>query len=97
MFPYVRDQPTAAATSTATSLRSAAPQQAVNSLRSAKPSWHRAPSRNAAGDQNRQRIIVFIAGGMTYSEMRTAYQISSSMNKDVFIGRLNFSVYWLEG
>ncbi|KIJ55031.1 hypothetical protein M422DRAFT_64178 [Sphaerobolus stellatus SS14] len=87
MFPYVKDAPTAAAsTATNLSLRSTAPQAAASSLRSAKPSWHRAPSRNAGAEQIRQRIIVFIAGGMTYSEMRAIYQLSESLKKDIFIG-----------
>lgn len=34
----------------------------------------------------RQRVIVFIAGGMTYSEMRTAYQAGAKLQRDVYIG-----------
>lgn len=34
----------------------------------------------------RQRVIVFVAGGMTYSEVRSAYQCSANLNKDVYIG-----------
>lgn len=30
--------------------------------------------------------MVFVAGGMTYSEMRTAYLKSASLGKDVYIG-----------
>ncbi|CAO1624396.1 unnamed protein product [Parajaminaea phylloscopi] len=37
-------------------------------------------------DETRQRVIVFVAGGMTYSEMRSVYQISQKMNKDGYIG-----------
>lgn len=40
----------------------------------------------------RQRVIVFVAGGMTYSEMRTAYQVGSKLNKDVYIGEFVFTV-----
>jgi len=29
---------------------------------------------------------VFVAGGVTYSEVREAYQLSSSLNKDIHIG-----------
>lgn len=83
MFPYVRDAPTAAAASGVGSLRTATSQPA-SSLRSAKPSWHRAPTRNAGAD--RQRFIVFVAGGMSYSEMRVAYQLSNSLGKEILIG-----------
>jgi syntaxin-binding protein 1 len=83
MFPYVRDAPTA--TASAASLRTTAAPTPAGSLRSAKPNWHRAPQRGAVNEV-RQRLIVFVAGGMTYSEMRAAYQLSASLGKDIFIG-----------
>lgn len=46
-------------------------------------------------DDTRQRVLVFVAGGMTYSEMRAIYQISSKMNKDGYIG--STSVWTPEG
>lgn len=52
------------------------------SLRSAKPTWAR--TRPSALEP-RQRIIVFMAGGATYSESRACYEISQSFNKDVFL------------
>lgn len=52
------------------------------SLRSAKPTWAR--TRPSALEP-RQRIIVFMAGGSTYSESRACYEISESFNKDVFL------------
>lgn len=52
------------------------------SLRSAKPTWAR--TRPSALEP-RQRIIVFIAGGATYSESRACYEVSQSFNKDVFL------------
>lgn len=84
MFPYVKDAPNA--TPLPASLRSPPPTQ-TGSLRSSKPAWHRAPKPggNAVID-NRQRLLVFIAGGMTYSEKREAYQLSSALNKDIFMG-----------
>ena len=52
------------------------------SLRSAKPTWARTrPSAN----EPRQRIIVFIAGGATYSESRACYETSRLFSKDVFL------------
>jgi len=38
------------------------------------------------GDGNRQRVIVFVAGGMTFSEVRSTYQVSERLGKDVYIG-----------
>ncbi|PQE13769.1 sec1 family protein [Rutstroemia sp. NJR-2017a BVV2] len=52
------------------------------SLRSAKPTWAR--GRSSTPD-NMQRIIVFMAGGATYSEARTCYETSRNHNKDVFL------------
>ncbi|KAF9525353.1 Sec1-like snare protein [Crepidotus variabilis] len=78
-FPYVRDAPMA------TPLSPKSPPPQTTSLRSQKPAWHRAPKPATVAD-NRQRVIMFVAGGMTYSEMREVYQISSPLQKDIFIG-----------
>ncbi|ODV97961.1 hypothetical protein PACTADRAFT_451 [Pachysolen tannophilus NRRL Y-2460] len=34
----------------------------------------------------RQRIFYFIAGGVTYSEVRSCYELSDRLNKDVIVG-----------
>lgn len=52
------------------------------SLRAAKPSWAGAGRRVP---DNRQRIIVFMAGGATYSEARACYEMSERHNRDVFL------------
>lgn len=87
IFPYVKDSP----------LKNVVPQAvrsppAATSLRSAKPTWqHKAPKTGTANVRDdKQRLIVFVAGGMTYSEIREAYQLSTSLNKDIFIGILFF-------
>lgn len=84
MFPYTRDPPTTIASASVTSLRSTTPVP-TSSLRSAKPSWHRAPQKSQASDV-KQRFIVFVAGGMTNSEMREVYQASATLGKDIFLG-----------
>ena len=56
--------------------------QSQASLRSAKPTWAR--TRSSAMEP-RQRIIIFVAGGATYSESRSCYEISRSFSKDVFL------------
>ncbi|KAI0079338.1 Sec1-like protein [Panus rudis PR-1116 ss-1] len=83
LFPYVKESPSL--TPAPTSLRSSPAPQAT-SLRSQKPSWHRAGRPGATQHDNKQRILVFVAGGMTYSEMREAYLLSKSLNKDIIIG-----------
>lgn len=52
------------------------------SLRSAKPTWAR--TRTSA-EQPRQRIIVFMAGGATFGEARSCYEVSQSFGKDVIL------------
>ena len=53
-----------------------------SSLRSAKPTWAR--TRPSAMEP-RQRIIVFMAGGATYSESRACYEVSRTFSKDVYM------------
>lgn len=46
-------------------------------------------SRSSISEQSNpgaRRVIVFVAGGMTYSEMRTAYQCGKRLSADVYIG-----------
>lgn len=53
-----------------------------SSLRSAKPTWAR--TRPSAMEP-RQRIIVFVAGGATFSESRACYKASRTYNKDIYL------------
>ncbi|KAL4754728.1 hypothetical protein BDW72DRAFT_100904 [Aspergillus terricola var. indicus] len=76
IFPHTRPQ---------TDVDGMAAQQdtlAQASLRSAKPTWART---RTTGEQPRQRIIVFMAGGATYGESRACYEISEIFKKDVFL------------
>jgi syntaxin-binding protein 1 len=56
--------------------------QAQTSLRSAKPTWAR---NRMSTVENRQRVVVFMAGGATFSEARSCYEVSEARNKDVFL------------
>ena len=55
---------------------------APTSLRSAKPTWAKAKSSTT---EPRQRVIVFMAGGATYSESRVCYDMTRQSNKEVFL------------
>lgn len=61
-----------------------APAPGPVSLRS-KPQWTKS-GKPTGPNEIRQRVLVFVAGGMTFSEMRTAYELSRQLGKDVFIG-----------
>lgn len=52
------------------------------SLRSAKPTW--AQNRKSM-HESKQRVIVFVAGGATYSESRSCYEVSRTSGKDIFL------------
>ncbi|KAI1326292.1 Sec1-like protein [Xylariaceae sp. FL0255] len=52
------------------------------SLRAAAPRWAGAGRRVV---DNRQRILVFMAGGATFSESRACYEVGATMNRDIFM------------
>ncbi|KAL7807615.1 syntaxin binding protein 1 [Trichoderma gracile] len=55
----------------------------AGSLRAAgRPNWAAAGRRPP---ENRQRLIVFMAGGATYSESRACYEISNERSRDVIL------------
>jgi syntaxin-binding protein 1 len=72
MFPFLKPQEQG----------DAAEIQSQASLRRAQPNWAR---RGGASNEPRQRIIVFVAGGATYSEARSCYEVSQANGKDVFL------------
>lgn len=52
-------------------------------MNSARPTWAR--SRSTLGE-NRPKFIVFVAGGITYSETRACQQVAESSNREIFLG-----------
>ncbi|KAG8894659.1 vacuolar sorting protein VPS33/slp1, partial [Tulasnella sp. 417] len=82
-FPYVRNAP-----GPSTPMATPAPVTAsTTSLRSARPGWTAKPSQKAVvSKEAKQRLIVFVIGGMTYSEMREAYVMGQKKNKEIYIG-----------
>lgn len=52
------------------------------SLRAGRPNWAAAGRRPV---ENRQRFIVFVAGGATFSESRACYDVGAARGKDVFL------------
>ncbi|KAG8628632.1 hypothetical protein KVT40_002497 [Elsinoe batatas] len=55
--------------------------QSATSLRTAKPTW----AKKSSSSEPRQRVIVYIAGGATYSEARSCYEASAKHNKEVIL------------
>lgn len=58
-------------------------QASATSLRTAKPTWAR--GRSNVSTENRQRCIVFVAGGATYSESRACYETGRKTGREVFL------------
>ncbi|KAF3935530.1 hypothetical protein ABW19_dt0201704 [Dactylella cylindrospora] len=85
MFPFA-DQSEEAAHAGATT---------ATSLRTAKPTWTK---QRLSTIEPRQRIIVFVAGGATYSEARSCYEISKASVRDVYLGSSHIITpdSWLE-
>lgn len=54
----------------------------AGSLRAGRPNWAAAGRRPP---ENRQRIIVFMAGGATYSESRACYEVSREKSRDIVL------------
>ncbi|KID86480.1 Sec1 family superfamily [Metarhizium guizhouense ARSEF 977] len=52
------------------------------SLRAGRPNWAAAGRRPP---ENRQRIIVFMAGGATYSESRVCYEVGREKSRDIVL------------
>lgn len=60
----------------------------VKSLRSTKPSWNKvgAKSQLSASRSANGRVLMFVAGGATYSEMRIAYEVAAAAGREVILG-----------
>lgn len=52
------------------------------SLRTGRPNWAATGRRPP---ENRQRIIVFMAGGATYSESRACYEVGAERSRDIIL------------
>ncbi|KAI8984346.1 Sec1-like protein [Mycotypha africana] len=60
----------------------------VPKLRVYKTQWHKKSTGTNAGPKppSGPPIIIFIVGGMTYSEIRSAYEIAETYDREVYIG-----------
>ncbi|KIV99203.1 uncharacterized protein PV09_09067 [Verruconis gallopava] len=73
LFPFVRPDPSQQQADANAAIPS-------SSLRSAKPTWAR---NKLSSTEPRQRVIVVMAGGATYSEARSCYEITKETSRDV--------------
>jgi len=84
-FPYLRDDPGIGSGKAAAS---SAPKTSLKGAASKQPRWvdKGKKKEEAKAAYTGPRLIVFIAGGMTLSEMRSAYEISEQFNRMCIIG-----------
>lgn len=82
LFPYTKEQPM-------DEVEAAAAAVGINSLRSTRqrPTWVVSSTAQSA----KQRIFVFVAGGVTASETKTAYDLSKTYNREIIIGGNDFT------
>ncbi|GAA5891833.1 hypothetical protein JCM8208_002906 [Rhodotorula glutinis] len=87
VFPYVRDAPVGSSSTLSRSSASPAANAppSTGSLRSARPQWTSQRAKRVV-DAPKQRVLVFVAGGATFSEVRSVYKLSEAAQKDIFLG-----------
>ncbi|PVU96800.1 hypothetical protein BB559_002255 [Furculomyces boomerangus] len=73
LFPWLGEKPSTEEKVT--------PIHLMGSLRSTKKEWKNQSPTNQNGN-----IIIFMVGGVTYSEIRTIYKLSKKLKKNIYIG-----------
>ncbi|KAI9293309.1 Sec1-like protein [Neoconidiobolus thromboides FSU 785] len=69
----------------------------IRSLRVNRPNWQKKAhesnptAKNSSKKAQAGPIILFMAGGMSYSEIRSAYEISKALHRDIFVGTTNIA------
>ncbi|EAL65456.1 Sec1-like family protein [Dictyostelium discoideum AX4] len=81
-FPFVKEEPIARATN--------APVSKVSLKgKSKQPRWADPNVQVEETKYSGSKLIIFVIGGMTFSEMRSIYELSSHYKKNIYIGSTN--------
>jgi len=60
---------------------------AVASMRTSyAPKWDKKGKKEKVAQVTGSRVIIFVAGGITHSEMRSVYELTSKFNREVILG-----------
>ncbi|KAI8886747.1 Sec1-like protein [Backusella circina FSU 941] len=83
LFPNLR-----AARASSIKKNKAEEQKTISQLRVYKTLWHKKNTGAAAGPKppSGPPVIIFVVGGVTYSEIRSAYELSEAYDCEVYIG-----------
>ena len=86
-FPYFRDKPLEDDIPGRSSRPGLEHSGSLRNVR-IKASWAPSSARGSmsGSSRNKQRVFCYVAGGITYSEIRLVYELLASLNKDVYIG-----------
>lgn len=88
-FPYFRDKPLEDDIPANMDIHNPHNPQTNSTLRNSriKASWAQNPNKvSQVSSKNKQRIFCYVAGGVTYSEVRSIYELSNTLQKDFYIG-----------
>lgn len=85
-FPYFRDKPLR--DDVPPDAREPLPTQQTGSMRNnrIKASWAQNSRLVGNRGKHKQKVFLFVAGGITYSETRSIYELSNTLNRDFYIG-----------
>lgn len=85
-FPYFRDKPLDDDLPADAASSPAGPGSASLRNPRIKASWAQHSAKLGHQNRPKQRIFCYVAGGITYSEVRLVYELADASNKDFFVG-----------
>ncbi|KAJ2781953.1 syntaxin binding protein 1 [Coemansia javaensis] len=86
LFPWTAEPPAAEAAAEAEEATRWSPSLNVRSLRRDRGTLRNRKPRHKFGGSTGGVVIVYIAGGVTFAEMRSVYELAESLGREIYIG-----------